>query len=84
MTKLKAIVKGWENYIFPNPETEGKAKERAKICAKCPHAKKGTYQRLMKDYTLKDVKGYKCDICQCPLSTLLRQDEEKCKLNKWE
>ena len=53
MIKLKAILKGWENYIFPNPEMEAKAKERAKICAGCPMAKKGTYQQLMGDYTLK-------------------------------
>ena len=84
MIKLKAILKGWENYIFPNPETEAKAKERAKICADCPMAKKGTYQQLMGDYTLKEVKGMKCKACGCPLSTLLRQDEKGCELNKWE
>lgn len=83
MINVKAILKGWENYIFPNEEAEAKAKERATICAKCPHAKKGTYQKLMKDYTLQDVEGYMCDICRCPLSTLLRQDEKQCKLNKW-
>ena len=47
MIKLKAILKGWENYIFPNPEMEAKAKERAKICADCPMAKKGTYQHKL-------------------------------------
>ena len=83
MMKLKAILKGWENYIFPDPEIEAKAKERAKICAKCPMAKKGTYQQLMKDYTLKDVEGMMCGVCGCPLSTLLRQDEKGCELNKW-
>ena len=84
MIKLKAILKGWENYIFTNPEVEAKAKERAKICARCPMAKKGTYPQLMKDYTLKDVEGMVCGVCGCPLSTLLRQDEKKCELNKWE
>lgn len=83
MINIKAIFKGWENYIFPSEEVEAKAKERAVICAKCPHSKKGTYQKLMKDYTLKDVQGCMCDICSCPLSTLLRQDEKKCELNKW-
>ncbi len=80
MIKLKAILKGWENYIFTCSAVEAKAKERAKICAGCPMAKKGTYPQLMKDYTLKDVEG----VCGCPLSTLLRQDEKKCELNKWE
>ena len=84
MMKLKAILKGWENYIFTNPEVEAKAKERAKICAECPMAKMGTYQRLMRDYTLKEVKGMKCKVCGCPLSTLLRQDKKGCELNKWE
>lgn len=84
MIKLKAILKGWENYIFPDPEIEAKAKERAKICASCPMAKKGTYPQLMKDYTLKDVEGMVCGVCGCPLSTLLRQDEKGCELNKWE
>lgn len=84
MIKLKAILKGWENYIFTDPEVEAKAKERAKICARCPMAKKGTYPQLMKDYTLKDVEGMVCGVCGCPLSTLLRQDEKGCELNKWE
>ena len=84
MIKLKAILKGWENYIFTDSSVEAKAKERAKICAGCPMAKKGTYPQLMKDYTLKDVEGMVCGVCGCPLSTLLRQDEKKCELNKWE
>ena len=84
MIKLKAILKGWENYIFTDPEVEAKAKERANICAGCPMAKKGTYPQLMKDYTLKDVEGMVCGVCGCPLSTFLRQDEKKCELNKWE
>lgn len=79
--KLKAIYSGWKNYIFPNPEMEQKAKARAKICSKCPFAKQGTYQRLMKDYSLKEIKGLLCEKCGCPLSTLLRQDEKTC--NKW-
>ena len=84
MIKLKAILKGWENYIFTDSEVEAKAKERAKICAGCPMAKMSTYPQLMKDYTLKDVEGMVCGVCGCPLSTLLRQDEKKCELNKWE
>lgn len=84
MIKLKAILKGWKNYIFTNPEVEAKAKERAKICAECPMAKRGTYQKLMPDYSLRNVKGMKCKVCGCPLSTLLRQYEKGCELNKWE
>lgn len=83
MKKYRAIVKGWANYLFPNEEIEKRAHERALICGKCPHSKKGTYQRLMSDYTLKDVQGMMCDVCKCPLSTLLRQNEKQCELNKW-
>lgn len=84
MIRLKAIIEGWKNYIFTDPEMEKKAVERAKICAQCPHAKRGTYQKQMSDYTLKDIQGYMCDVCGCPLSTLLRQNEKGCELNKWE
>ena len=82
--KVKSNIKRLGNYIFTDYEIEVKAKERAKICASGPMAKKGTYPQLMKDYTLKDVEGMVCGVCGCPLSTLLRQDEKGCELNKWE
>lgn len=34
-SKLQRIVDGWANLIFPTPETEATAKERAKLCASC-------------------------------------------------
>lgn len=84
MIDITAILKGWDNYLFSDPEMEVKAKERAKICAQCPHAVVGSYQQFMPDYTLQEVEGMKCDVCGCPLSTLLRQDDKKCELKKWE
>ncbi len=36
LDKLKEIKEGWENYIFPNPEVEKIAEQRAVICASCP------------------------------------------------
>lgn len=35
--KLSAIVDGWKNVLWENPEAEKKAKIRAAICAKCEH-----------------------------------------------
>ena len=37
--KLKSIANGWRNIIWPNPETEKIAYERAEICAGCRYNK---------------------------------------------
>jgi hypothetical protein len=38
---FKEIIEGWGNYIFPDPEVEKIAKERALICSECPNNKLG-------------------------------------------
>jgi hypothetical protein len=38
-SKVERIIEGWGNFTFRSPETEGIAKERAKICAVCPENK---------------------------------------------
>ena len=58
------------------------ATERAKICAKCPHAVKGITEGWVKD-ELKEIEGYKCDICGCPLSAKIRQSVEVCGVGRW-
>jgi hypothetical protein len=83
ISKLKSILSGWKNYTSQNPETEKLAKERAEKCSHCRHAVYGTYEKLMKDYSLKEVEGMKCDICQCPLSTKLRSNAENCPIGLW-
>jgi len=83
MINIKAIIEGWGNYIFPNEKKEIEAKRRAAICASCPHAKRHIYKKLMPDYSLQEVEGMICEVCGCPLSTLLRQDEKGCELGKW-
>ena len=35
MSKLKEIIDGWGNYVFPNPKIEIAAKARARICSDC-------------------------------------------------
>lgn len=82
MAQLYNIVSGWKKYISkddPTPEE----KRRAEICSKCPKAVMGTYEKLMPDYSLKQVEGLKCVVCKCPLSTKIRSKNEKCPLGKW-
>ncbi|MGV4404935.1 hypothetical protein ACQ1PF_07885 [Ornithobacterium rhinotracheale] len=81
---VKAILKGWKNYLIKDKATEQLAKARAKVCAECQHAKKGTYEELMPDYSMKEIKGYLCGVCGCPLSTKLRQSDELCPKGKWD
>ncbi len=77
------IINGWKNYTFPSDEVEKIAKERANICSKCDSAAHGTYEKLMPDWSIKEVQGLKCNKCGCPLSTKIRSIEENCPLNKW-
>ena len=59
------------------------AKSRAIECAKCDHAEYGIIAELIDD-EIKDIRGLKCSLCDCPLSGLLRSPEEKCKIDKWQ
>ena len=71
-------MQGWKNYTFPNKKVEESAKKKAKICAKCLHAVNSVWDEILPDATLQEVKGMKCELCDCPLSTLLRSDK-KCE-----
>ena len=79
---IKYVFAGWLNYIFENEDVNQSAKQKAKICFDCPEKVKGTYEKLMPDYSLKEVQGYKCRICNCPFVTKLRS-EDKCPLGKF-
>jgi len=79
---VKNILNGWQNFIFHNQVTEKLAKERASFCVNCPKLKKGKLLSFLND-DLKEIEGYYCDICKCPLSGKIRSKEEKCDLNKW-
>lgn len=68
-------MQGWKNYTFPNKQVEESAKKKAEICAKCPHAVNSVWDEILPDATLQEVKGMKCELCDCPLSTLLRSDK---------
>ncbi len=83
MSKFLNILDGWKNYAFKDESVEVLAKSRAEVCSKCPFADRGSYQKLMPDYSMKEVQGMKCNKCGCPLSTKLRATDEKCPLKKW-
>lgn len=70
------IFKGWFNFLTG---LDGLAKEKAKHCNECPNKKHGKLLEFIKD-DLKEVEGFYCDICKCPLSAKLRSDD-KCPLN---
>ena len=81
MGQLFNIAKGWSNYL--KGETNPLERERAEKCRQCKHAVVGTYEKLMPDYSLSEMQGLKCDVCNCPLSTKIRCEDEECPLKKW-
>ncbi len=82
MSKLSYIIQGWKNYAFKNEGTEKAAQKKAEICAGCDEAKMSVWDDVLPDTTLVEVKGMKCSVCDCPLSTLLRSDK-RCELGKF-
>lgn len=83
--KLRAIVSGFKNYAFPNEHFEKLAKERAKICAQCPHANpKKMFRKLLPDNSITHIEAAGCDICGCLLSAKVRQIIEPCPDGRWE
>lgn len=88
LDKAKEIIEGWDAYaeIIKSQDEANKqtAMERANICALCPFAEKSkVISWLMPDNNLKQVQGYKCSKCGCPLSTKVRSMTSKCPENKW-
>lgn len=80
--KIANIINGWQNFISKNEVSEKLAKLRASECANCPNAKKGMLTAFIKD-ELKEIEGYYCDLCKCPLSAKIRSINEKCDIEKW-
>ena len=71
------IVKAWLN-VFKGITTY-EDKRRANICKGCKHAKYTSYIDFIDD-DLKDVKGFICNKCKCPLIAKIRSTD---KCNKW-
>ena len=87
MSKAKEILDGWSAYVEFTPMTtveEKIAEDRAKICGSCPFAvEKGLLKITMPDEKFKEIQGYKCSKCGCPLSTKIRSITSQCPEKKW-
>jgi hypothetical protein len=81
MLQITHILAGWKNYIDKSGVTEAVAKNRAALCASCPHAKQGKLLAFIKD-SLEEIEGAYCNICSCPLSAKVRSNDI-CPKNKW-
>ena len=79
MSKPLVIIKAWIN-VFKGLTTE-EHKRKAIICEKCPNREYNKYLDFVDD-ELKNVKGFICGICKCPLIAKIRSTD-KCDLNKW-
>jgi len=80
-TKTISILTGWKNFVSKSEVVESVAQDRAEICAACPHAHQKMLLAFIKD-SLKEIEGYACNQCGCPLSAKLRSND-KCPINKW-
>lgn len=80
--QLRNILTGWKNFISKSEVTEMVARVRAEKCNNCED-KEHTILTAFVNENLKDVKGYKCKICQCPLSPKIRSLNEKCPKKLW-
>jgi len=79
--KINHILNGWKNYLDKSEVSENIAKQRAALCAACPHAKNGKLLAFIKD-NLTQVQGAYCALCSCPLSAKVRSTDI-CPENKW-
>lgn len=82
MTKIANIIDGYRNY-FTGDKPSDKTAARAAICASCPHAKKLKLLALAPDMQFKNIRGYYCQVCKCPLSVKVRSQNETCPVNRW-
>lgn len=79
---IKNIINGWQNFILKSEVTEQLASDRALECIGCEHAKKRKLIAFIKD-DFKEIEGYICNLCKCPLSAKIRSISEKCDIDKW-
>ena len=79
---VKNILNGWQNFILKSEVTETMAEHRAGHCIVCPEFKEGKLLAMIKD-DFKEVEGYYCNLCKCPISAKIRSEKETCDLNKW-
>ena len=77
------ILNGWKNFMNKSEVIEMVAVSRGTHCIECKHAKHSkTIKAFVKD-EFKEIEGFVCGLCDCPLSAKLRSENETCPLNKW-
>lgn len=79
---IKNILNGWLNFIEKSEVTEEIAEKRAMHCAKCVECKEGKLLALIKD-DLKEIEGFYCALCYCPISAKIRSELETCPKGLW-
>ena len=58
------------------------SKRRASICANCTLKEKRFYSDFVNS-EIKDIKGYVCTLCDCPLATKIFATEQKNICTEW-
>jgi hypothetical protein len=79
MEQIFKITKAWIN-VFKGMKTEEHIR-KSKICGECPSKKYSKFVDFIDD-ELKEVKGFVCNECKCPLIAKIRSND-KCPLHKW-
>jgi len=63
-------------------EHTAESRRRAEICAACPHKEKRFYASFV-NAEIKDVEGYVCSLCACPIATKVFATEPKNICTEW-
>jgi len=79
MSKTITIAKAW--FKFFTNVTEPEHRKRAEICSTCD-AKEYSKFMVFQDDDLKEIEGFVCGVCKCPLSSKIRSTD-KCPKGKW-
>lgn len=83
MSKIDNIIEGWKNHFSGDKLAYTTALSRSEQCATCEYAvPSGMVFQLVND-EIKTIEGFKCNLCNCPLSAKLRSLNEKCDIGKW-
>lgn len=82
MQKLNDIIQGWKNYLGDKP-LNNEEQRRVSICDKCPNKKFSKTISVFVDDDIKEVEGFVCNVCKCPLSAKIRSKHSRCPVNKW-
>ena len=73
------IIQGWTNFVLKHKTKD--ARRKAEICFDCENRTYGKFESIVND-EIKEIQGFYCKECTCPLSAKLRSDS-KCPLKKF-